>query len=81
MNCGGFVDIRRTGKCLYKIRCKRENRITNARDRTKLMPPFFLRKCDCSNDEIYMNYSYIFQIMRLFFHKVSVVLNTFAKIE
>jgi hypothetical protein len=30
------------------------------RDVTKVMPPIFLRKCDCDNNEIFMGDSYIF---------------------
>jgi hypothetical protein len=50
--------------------------INYMRGSIKVKPPtFFLRKCNCNKNKIYMDDLCILAIMRLFFHKVSFIFN------
>jgi hypothetical protein len=42
----------------------------------KVMPPFFLKKCNCNNNEIYMNDSFMFCSYEVNFPKVFTIFNT-----
>jgi hypothetical protein len=59
-----------------------KKRFSVSRGGTKVKPPFFIRKCNCNNNEIHMDGSYIFCNYEVIIpHSVPYFRHTFANTE